>query len=151
MRLDSESLLQLGRPYGIVGALVLGQAAVNASIVSPILIIIVAITGIASFAIPDFTYGFHLRLFRFIFIFLGFLGGFLGIALGLFVYLVLLANTKSFGINYIIGLNPYEKTSGFSFLLPPIWKRELRPSFLHAKQPYKQDKISMGWRSKNGE
>ena len=136
--------------YGIVGALVLGQAAVNASIVSPILIIIVAITGIASFAIPDFSYGFHLRLFRFVFIFLGFLSGFLGIALGLFVYISALANTKSFGTPYTIGLNPYEKTSGFSFLLPPIWKRESRPSFLHAKQQYKQGKISMEWRKNDG-
>ena len=63
--------------YGIVGALVLGQAAVSAGIVSPILIIIVAITGIASFAIPDFSFGFHLRYFRFAFILLGFMCGFL--------------------------------------------------------------------------
>ena len=52
-------------------------------IVSPILIIVVAITGTASFAIPDYSFGFHLRVFRFLFIFLGYLCGFLGIALGL--------------------------------------------------------------------
>ncbi len=46
----------IGPTLGIVGALVLGQAAVSAGIVSPILIIIVAITGISSFAIPDFTF-----------------------------------------------------------------------------------------------
>ena len=51
----------IGSTIGIVGALVLGQAAVSAGIVSPILIIIVAITGIASFSIPDFSFGFHLR------------------------------------------------------------------------------------------
>ena len=60
----------IGPTIGIVGALVLGQAAVSASIVSPILIIIVAITGIASFAIPDFSFGFHLRLLRFVFLIL---------------------------------------------------------------------------------
>lgn len=60
----------LSATIGIVGALVIGQAAVSASIVSPILIIIIAITAIASFAIPDFSFGFHLRLMRFIFILL---------------------------------------------------------------------------------
>ena len=53
----------IGSSIGIVGALILGDAAVNAGIVSPILIIIVAITGIASFAIPDFSFGFHVRIF----------------------------------------------------------------------------------------
>lgn len=60
----------LSATIGIVGALVIGQAAVSASIVSPILIIIIAITAIASFSIPDFSFGFHLRLMRFIFILL---------------------------------------------------------------------------------
>ena len=50
----------IGATIGIVGALILGDAAVNAGIVSPILIIVVAITGIASFAIPDFSFGFHI-------------------------------------------------------------------------------------------
>ena len=55
----------------IVGALVLGEAAVSASIVSPISIIIVAITGLTSFAIPNFSLEFHFRILRFAFIFLG--------------------------------------------------------------------------------
>ena len=57
----------IGPTLGIVGALVLGQAAVSAGIVSPISIIIVAITGISSFAIPDFTFSFHLRIFSWLF------------------------------------------------------------------------------------
>ena len=61
----------LGSTVGIVGALVLGEAAVSASIVSPILIIIIAITAISSFAIPDFSLGFHLRIARFAYTLLG--------------------------------------------------------------------------------
>ena len=61
----------LGSTVGIVGALILGQAAVQANIVSPILIIVIAITAITSFSIPDYTFSFHLRINRFIFIFLG--------------------------------------------------------------------------------
>jgi len=45
----------VGPTIGIVGALILGEAAVSANIVSPILIIIVALTGISSFAIPDYS------------------------------------------------------------------------------------------------
>ncbi|MCF0124518.1 MAG: spore germination protein [Clostridia bacterium] len=59
----------------------MGQAAVSAGIVSPILIIVVAITGISSFAIPDFSFGFHLRYYRFLFILLGFMAGFVGVSL----------------------------------------------------------------------
>lgn len=70
----------IGPTIGIVGALIMGEAAVSAGVVSPILIIIVAIAGTASFAIPDYSFGFHLRIYRFIFIFLGYLCGFLGIA-----------------------------------------------------------------------
>ncbi len=44
----------IGPTLGIIGALILGQAAVAANIVSPILIIIVAVTGIGSFAIPNY-------------------------------------------------------------------------------------------------
>ena len=138
----------IGPTIGIVGALVLGQAAVSAGIISPILIIIVAITGIASFAIPDFSFGFQLRISRFVFILLGFLGGFLGIGLGIFVYLSLLANTKSFGISYTLGLTPFERVEGNKYFLPPIWKRESRANFLNSKKPQKQKHISMNWKYK---
>ena len=60
----------IGPTIGIVGALVLGDAAIAAGLASPILIIIIAITGIASFAIPDYSFGFALRIFRFGFIIL---------------------------------------------------------------------------------
>lgn len=139
----------IGPTIGIVGALILGEAAVSASIVSPILIIIVAITGIASFAIPDFSFSFHLRLFRFVFIFLGYICGFLGLALGLFIYISLLVETKSFGVPYTIGISPLEKVKGNSYYLPPIWKREYRANFIRSKRPRKQNHISMEWKYQN--
>ena len=136
----------LGPTIGIVGALVLGQAAVSAGVVSPILVIVVAITGISSFAIPDYSFGLHIRITRFVFIFLGYLCGFLGIALGLFVYLSMMAGTTSFGIPYMTGVSPFEKVKGNTYLLPPIWKREYRATFLRSKKEKKQDNISMKWK-----
>lgn len=136
----------IGPTIGIVGALVLGQAAVSAGIVSPILIIIVAITGIASFAIPDFTFGFHLRYFRFAFILLGFMAGFLGISLGLFVYISALCSIHSFGVPYTTPFAPVTDSKGNGYLLPPIWKREFRPPYMSTEKPKEQDSISMKWK-----
>ena len=140
----------VGPTIGIVGALVLGQAAVSADIVSPILIIIVAITGISSFTIPDFMFGFHLRYFRFLFILLGYMAGFLGIGFGLFIYISILCSMKSFGVPFTIPFAPKIDSKGNNFLLSPIWKREYRASYIFPKKIRSQEKISMKWKYKNG-
>lgn len=86
------------------GALILGDAAVSANIVSPVLVIIVAITGITAFAVPDYSLSFHIRLLRFGYIILGYFAGFLGIAFGFVFHLSILASINSFGVSY---LSPY--------------------------------------------
>lgn len=138
----------LGPTIGIVGALILGQAAVEANIVSPILIIIVAITAISSFAIPDYSLSFHCRLLRFAYIILGYLLGFLGICFGLFIHFLVMCSLKSFGYPY---LQPYiPVTRDYKgLLLSPAWKREHRADFLNTKRPKKQNKISMEWKYPN--
>ena len=136
----------IGPTLGIVGAIVLGQAAVSAGIVSSILIIIVAITGISSFVIPDFSFSFHLRYFRFGFIALGFLAGFLGIGIGIFVYLASLCDLVTFGVSYTAPYSPLSNSKNNGLLLPPIWKREYRATYLASKREKRQEKISMKWR-----
>ena len=139
----------IGSTIGIIGALILGQAAVDANIVSPILIIIVAVTGLASFAIPDFSLSFHCRILRFVFIILAYIGGFLGMATGAIIYLLVLCNIKSFGVPY---LEPYVPTSGKVYkgiFLGPAWKREAREDFINPKRKKKQENISMKWRENN--
>lgn len=132
---------------GIIGALVLGESAVNANIVSPILIIIVAFTGICGFAIPDFLLGFSVRLLRFLYIILGYLAGFLGIAVGFYIHFVYLTSIKSFGVSYFspyIPISDLDNNSSYS--LKSIWKRESRNRNLNTKRPQKENKISMKWR-----
>ena len=137
----------IGPTIGIVGALILGEAAVSANIVSPILIIVVAITGICSFAIPDFSLSFTLRFFRFLYIILGYLCGLLGIGLGIYIHSIILSNLKSFGVPYLSHYLPInEKPSKASTLLPPIWKREARANFLNVKKKRSQAKFSMKWK-----
>ena len=135
----------IGATLGIVGALILGDAAVNASIVSPILIIIVAITGLSSFTIPDFSFGFHLRIYRFLFILLGFGFGFLGIGIGVFAYLSMICGMKSFGVPFMSPIAPDTENGQNGYFIPPIWKRENRPSYISAKQKKSQKKISKAW------
>ena len=139
----------LGSTVGIVGALVLGEAAVSANIVSPILIIIVAITAISSFAIPDFSLGFHLRISRFAYTILGALCGFLGIGIGIFIHLITLCSLKSFGVPYLSPYMPKSNIRNNGYMLKPVWKREKRSDFLNTKRTTVQDKISMKWRNKD--
>lgn len=137
----------LGPTIGIVGALILGQAAVSASIVSPILIIIISITGICSFTVPDFFLGFWVRIYRFIYIIAGYLGGFLGIAFVLFIQFLLLLGNQSFGIPYLSLHLPFGKSARRkSYFLSPIWKREKRETELNTKRPNAQEHISMTWK-----
>lgn len=136
----------IGPTLGIIGALILGEAAVNADIVSPFLIIVVAITGLSSFAIPDFSFGFHLRVYRFVFIFLGYIAGFSGIALGLFVYLSLLCSMKSFGVDFTSPITPNISNDSEGYFMHYAWKREKRANYLSPKATIAQNKISRKWK-----
>lgn len=137
----------IGPTLGIIGALILGQAAVAANIVSPILIIIVALTGIGSFAIPNYSLAYSIRIMRFAFIFLGSMAGFLGITLGLFVFGIWSTSLKSFGVPFTAPFGP--RTSGqFKDVIfkAPEWKQEGRPDYLNTKMDKKQAHYSMQWK-----
>jgi len=137
----------IGPTLGIIGALILGQAAVAANIVSPILIIIVAVTGIGSFAIPNYSFAYSIRIMRFAFIILGALAGFLGITTGLFALGVWSTAMKSFGVPFMAPLGPKTSDNILSTLFRmPEWKMEDRPDYLNTKKQKKQEKHSMGWR-----
>lgn len=142
----------IGPTLGIIGALILGQAAVAASIVSPILIIIVAVTGIGSFANPNFSLALGFRVLRFAYILLGATVGFLGIATGIFIQGIWLVNTKSFGVPLTAPFAPKTAKNWTNELTrAPIWKQEMRPDFLNAKDEQKQPEVSRGWVKQNQE
>ena len=136
----------IGSTLGIVGALILGDAAVAANVVSPILIIVVAITGLSSFVIPNFSFGFHLRVYRFIFTILGYICGFLGIGIGIYVYLVAICSIKSFGVAYVSPISPNISGLSLKYFVPPFWKQEYRNDFLAPKKQISQSKYSMKWK-----
>lgn len=136
----------IGPTLGIIGALILGQAAVEANIVSPILIIVVALTGLGSFAIPNFSAGFAFRILRFGFIILAALSGFLGITVGLILLGLWMVSAKSFGVPYLSPVAP-RTSGGFTdaFYKSPVWKQEKRPDYVNAKKIRMQPHISRRW------
>ena len=139
----------IGSTLGIVGGLILGQAAVSAKIVSPIMIIIIAITGIGSFAMPDYSLGWSYRILRMVFIALGALLGFYGIAAGIVVYSLMLAKERSFGVPFISPLpRANNKSTVNSVFVNPVWQREYRPEFLNPKSKKAEPKISRIWRKR---
>lgn len=130
----------MDKQFGIVGALILGEAAVSANIISPILVIIIAITAISEFTLPDYSFSFSTRIFRIIYIFLGYFLGLFGISCGIFIHLTLLLSYNSFGIPFL----SYKSFKGY--IQKHIWKDETRNSFLNTKRPLKEAPISMKWR-----
>ncbi|RUS46767.1 spore germination protein [Cohnella sp. AR92] len=97
----------VGPAISIVGALVLGQAAVQAGLVSAAMIIVVSFTAIANFVIPTTNMSAAARLIRFFMMILGGTLGLFGIMSGLMVLLIHLVSLKSFGIPYMTPLAPF--------------------------------------------
>ena len=139
----------IGSTLGIVGGLILGQAAVSAKIVSPIMIIVIAITGIGSFASANYSMGWSYRILRLIFILLGSCTGFYGIAAGIVVYALILGSMKSFGTPFLSPMPKLKnKSVTNSIFVNAIWKRESRPSYLNTENNVAEPKISRSWKRK---
>ena len=122
----------MGNTIGIVGGLIIGQAAVDANLVSPIVVIVVAFTALCSFAIPNEEFAFSFRILKFVLIGLSAWIGFFGFLIGIFAILVHMAGLKSFDTPYLtpyVGaqLNGYqdEKDSIIRFPLRMMWKRPI--------------------------
>lgn len=96
----------IGPTIGIVGALVVGQAAVQAGIVSPIMVIVVALTTIGSFAAPSYSAAIALRMLRFPVMIVAAMFGLYGIMLILILIIMHLCSLKSFGVPYLAPVTP---------------------------------------------
>lgn len=135
----------IGPTLGIVGALILGQAAVAASIVSPILVIIVAITGLSSFAIPHYGLSMAIRLLRFVYIFLAATTGFFGIAIGLAFLVIHIISLRSFGVPFLSPVAPNRPGSTDLMSRQPAFAQEWRPLFLRPVNRRRQPPVMRTW------
>ncbi|HIQ98814.1 MAG TPA: spore germination protein [Candidatus Scybalocola faecavium] len=115
----------MGGTLGIVGGLIIGQAAVDANIVSPIVVIIVALTALCAFTIPNEAFASAFRLVKFYLIFLSMFLGIFGFVLGVLTLLVHLASLDSFGVPYMMPFTASEVNGG-SDRKDGIFRRPLR-------------------------
>jgi len=119
----------VGQAVSIVGALVIGQAAVQAGLVSAPVVIIVAATGIASFTFPRFNLGIAIRLLRFPMMLLAGSLGLFGIMVGLIALLVHLCALRSFGVPYLQPLAPLTWSDLKDVIIrAPLWLMGHRPA-----------------------
>jgi len=122
-----------GGALGIVGGLIIGQAAVEAGLVSPIVVIVVALANVSNFAIPHVSLVSGFRLAKYLVLFLAGAFGLLGFWAGLIIILAHMAGLKSFGIPYLFPftsaeMNNYSDTKD-SFFRLPLFKLKKRPFY----------------------
>ena len=121
----------VGHTVSIIGGLVVGTAAVEAKIVSPAVLIVVAVAGITGYTMPSQEFGGALRIWRFLLTILASFAGLFGLVMGSAVLILRLARLESFGVCY---LTPFASGSagaiGRAVIRPPLASTKLRPADL---------------------
>jgi spore germination protein KA len=129
---------QVGGALSIVGVLVIGQAAVMAGFVSPITVVIMALSTIGSFATPSYNAATAFRMLRFPLIMISGAFGLLGLATGVIFVINHLLSLRSFGIPYLSPVSPgnFQELKD-SIIRAPLWWMKERPAHLHPENIYR--------------
>ena len=124
---------QIGSSIGIVGTIVIGQALVFAGLVSPLLVIIVSLSSMASYAVPDYTFMNPIRLLKFVMIFLTGIFGLFGFVMGLSIILIKITSVTTLGVPYTAPVSPFSFKAIKNYLLSNVVSSKERPSYLGGK------------------
>lgn len=116
----------VGSSLGTVSGLILGQAAVEARLIHPLLIIVVAVASLGSYAIPDYSLSLTFRIGQLVLVVIGCIFGFFGLALFMLVVMIRLCAMRSFGAPYFAPVSPQREHNPDIFLRFPIWRQRLR-------------------------
>lgn len=128
----------IGTAVTVVSGLVLGQTAVEAGLVGPIMVIVIAATGISEFMIPDQRE--MIVIYRFLILLLGGFLGLFGITVGVVIIVTHLISLKSFGVPYLYPIAPYDKEGIKDFILMrPIKEMNYRPKYIANKDNRKRE------------
>ncbi|KFN09015.1 spore germination protein [Paenibacillus macerans] len=132
----------VGSAISIVGALVLGQAAVQAGLVSAAMVIIVSFTAISNFVIPTFGMSSAVRLIRFGLMLLAGTFGLYGILAGLIPLLMHLVSLRSFGVPYLLPIAPLSFTNMKDVFIRAPWpKMKKRPAYINEDNKTRQGSV----------
>ncbi|MFB0829519.1 spore germination protein [Brevibacillus laterosporus] len=135
----------IGQTVGLVGGIIIGQTAVQAGIVSNIMVIVVASTAIASFIMPNYDMGTAIRFLRFPMMLIAFLYGFIGIVSGGMLLVSHLTSLTSLGVSYGTPLAPIRFPDlKDTFVRFPLWLMRKRPVGSHPKQLRRQGNNKRG-------
>lgn len=120
----------IGQAVSIVGALVVGQAAVQAKFVSPAVVVAIATTGIAGFTMPNQDFSNALRVWRFILVLCASIAGLFSLTIGLILLVYQLGMMESFGVPYLSPFvaNEGEEVYPDTLLRFPLYTMKKRPS-----------------------
>lgn len=140
----------IGPTIGLVASLLLGQAAVEAKIVSPLMILVVALTGLASFAISNYLVAWGVTLARLLLVLAAASLGFYGLATGLFLFVVLLSAQRSFGLPFLTPIAPGRGKVQDVFNRPQVFAMEKRPAYMHPLNRRRQKEIVRPWDPSRG-
>ena len=116
----------VGNSLGTVSGLILGQAAVEAKLIHPLLIIVVAVSSLGSYAIPDYSLGMAFRIGQLIFLAAGCIFGLYGMVLLSAVMVVRLCGMTSLGAPFAAPVAPVRTHNPDVFLRYPLWHQRLR-------------------------
>lgn len=130
----------VGQAVSIVGALVIGQAAVEAGIVSAAMVIVVSITAISSFVFPAFNLAISVRILRFGMMFLAASYGLFGVMAGLIAMVIHLNSLRSFGVPFLAPVAPFilDDQKDTIFRLPQ-WGLFSRPRLINQNNVIRED------------
>nr|WP_265182121.1 spore germination protein [Geomicrobium sp. JCM 19055] len=133
----------IGQTIGIVGGLVIGEAVVNAGLVSNIMIIVVAITAVSSFVIPNPEMSSVIRLLRFPLMLAAATFGLIGVILCTFTIVMHLVKLESFGMPYLSPVAPFDRKKLKDTVIRfPMWLLEKDTIFTSNKLKTKKTKKS---------
>jgi spore germination protein KA len=130
----------IGQTVSILGGLVVGSAAVEARLISPAVLVVVAVAGIAGYTMPSQDLAAALRMWRFLLAVLGGMMGLFGVVLGTVLLVGHLAGLESFGVAYLtpFAANAGEQTESSGVLCRPLPEDKLRPGYLNTENRRKQ-------------
>lgn len=129
---------QIGSAIGIVGTIVIGQAAVAAGLVSPLMVIIGSLSTMCSFVAPDYTIMNPVRVLKFMMIFITGIFGLFGFVMGYTVIVINMISNNSFGVAYFAPIAPLNLKDIKRFFLSDINLSKRRPEFLKTRDKIRQ-------------
>jgi spore germination protein KA len=135
----------LGSTIGLIASLILGQSIVQAKIVSPVLLIVIAITSLAAFVVPNYITGLGIRLARLVLVLAAAVLGMYGLAVLFFVLLLYITQLRTLGVPFLSPLAPLSRPVNEIAQMPPAYEMETRPGYIRPIDERRQPPVVRAW------